>query len=138
MHATAVGCRREYARSTWRTAWDGCQVTFSPRDRRRHPQEGLQPFLRGNHSARTLLNQRVPVRSASQPPGAISRYPPVIVSAPRHQDTSGEWRHSHSVILHQRRGSRVSNREPPTLVATILFKSIPSFRTVHIRTISAA
>jgi hypothetical protein len=147
MHATAVGCRREYARSTWRTAWDGCQVTFSPRDRRRHPQEGLQPFLRGNHSARTLLNQRVPVRSASQPSGAISRLPNPLLSlsfsyrlgtpAPRHPRRV-EALGSHSVILHQRRGSRVSNREPPTLVTTILFKSIPSFRTVHIRTISAA
>jgi hypothetical protein len=94
MHATAVGCRREYARSTWRTAWDGCQVTFSPRDRRRHPREGLQPFLRGNHSARTLLNQRVPVCSASQLPGAISRLQNPLLSlsssyrlgtpAPRH------------------------------------------------------
>jgi hypothetical protein len=147
MHATAVGCRREYARSTWRTAWDGCQVTFSPRDRRRHPREGLQPFLRGNHSARTLLNQRVPVRSASQPSGAISRLPNPLLSlsfsyrlgtpAPRHPRRV-EALGSHSVILHQRRGSRVSNREPPTLVTTILFKSIPSFRTVHIRTISAA
>jgi hypothetical protein len=92
-----------------------------------------------------LLNQRVPVCSAS-PSVAILRLPrPLLSLFSSYRLGTAALRHirrvealgSHSVIL-QRRGSRVSNCEPPTLVAAISFSSIPSFRTVHTRDTPAA